>query len=276
LPESLIESQLFGPDKGAFTGATGARAGLFEAADGGTIFLDELGELSPAAQAKLLRVLETRRVVRLGEVRERAVDVRVVAATNRDLGAESAAGRFRDDLYFRLAAARVVLPPLRDRPRELSRLARHFLDEACRRAGRTPLALSAATIYALRAHRWPGNVRELRHVMDYLAATAADDVEVEPWQLPDGIGHPAPAPPVVPAPAAPSAPTSRGSAAGGGFRPIDEELRELECQRMREALAAAEGVQTRAAELIGMPLRTFVTKSKQYGLRGGARRGRTS
>ena len=150
LPDTLVESELFGHDKGAFSGAVQAKPGLLETASGGTVFLDEVGELAPAAQAKLLRALETGRFTRLGEVKERAVDIRVVAATNRDLPAEVAAGRFRRDLYFRLSAATVWIPPLRDRRREIPIFALRFLAEACQRRGRPPPAVSEP---ALRS--WP-------------------------------------------------------------------------------------------------------------------------
>jgi len=257
LSETLIESQLFGHERGAFTGADTATVGLLESASGGTVLLDEVGELSPAAQAKLLRVLETQRLTRVGGVGERPIDTRVLAATHRDLNQEVAAGRFRQDLFFRLAAARLFVPPLRDRSRELSLLARVLLDEACARAGRPPLQLSPATLHALRARAWPGNVRELKNSMQYVAATVTDAI-VEPWHLPDDArGQARP-------PAAPSA--AEATPPPTGFRPIDEEVRELEKLRMTQALAASDGVQNRAAELIRMPLRTFVAKRKLYGL----------
>jgi DNA-binding NtrC family response regulator len=252
IPDSLVESELFGFDKGAFSGAVASKLGLLEAAHEGTLFLDEVGELTGSAQAKLLRVLETKRIMRLGSVREREVDVRIVAATNRDLRAEVSQGRFREDLYHRLAAATVALPPLRARPREITLLAGRFLEDACARARRPPLALSAATATALLRHRWPGNIRELKNVIEYAVATA-DGALVEPWHLPPGLD------------------VAAETSDGGGepiarFRPVGDELRELERRRMAEALAAADGVQTRAAQLIAMPMRTFATKLKQYGL----------
>jgi len=258
MPEALVESELFGHEKGAFSDARAAKPGLLERADGGTVFLDEVGELPLAAQAKLLRALEAKRVTRLGDVREREVDFRVVAATNRDLGAEVAAGRFRQDLLFRLSAAVIELPPLRHRPREISILARVFLAAAGARAGRPPLELSEAALQALGAYPFPGNVRELKNAMEYAAATEEGGV-VEPWSLPDRIAGRASTPPAAGS-AAPPAPATRR------FRPIAEELRELERARMGEALEASGGVQTRAAELLGMPIRTFGFKLKQYGL----------
>jgi DNA-binding NtrC family response regulator len=249
LPENLVESELFGHEKGAFTGAAGARIGLIEAAQGGTIFLDEIGELSPAMQAKLLRAIETRRVLRVGDVRERDVDVRVVAATNRNPDTEVEAGRLRRDLLFRLGTV-VSLPPLRERPSEIRVLARVLLAAACAREGRPPLRFSTAAMERLAAHRWPGNVRELKNLMDYLAATTLED-EVLPSHFP----------PKLRAAAQPNATPPPDS-----FRPIDEEIEELERSRIVAALAAAQGVQINAARLIGMPLRTFVSKLKRYGL----------
>lgn len=258
LPEALVESELFGYERNAFTGATTAKAGRLESAGGGTIFFDELGELSLHAQAKLLRALETRRVTRVGGLKETELDVRIVAATNRNLAQEVKAGRFREDLYFRLAGATVVLPALRDRPRELAVLARFFLERAATSAKRPAPELSTATLAALARYRWPGNVRELKSEMEYLVATVVEPV-VEPWHLSERFAAPAMAPPRV-------IPAASPSDTAAAFRPIRDELRDLERRRMREALAAAGGVQKRAAELIDMPLRTFAMKYKQYGL----------
>jgi DNA-binding NtrC family response regulator len=281
LPETLVESELFGHERGAFTGAGAPKPGLLEGADGGTVLLDEIGELSAGAQAKLLRVLESKRFMRVGSVGERTLDVRVVAATNRALESEVEAGRFRRDLYFRLGAAAVFLPPLRDRPLDLPVLARAFLDEARARLGRPPLTLSAEAQARLARHAWPGNVRELRNAMDYVAATAVHRV-VGPDELPAQIG--ASAPPWQRAPQAPAAlhlePPS--GVASTGPRPhaksLYEEIRELERTRILEALEESGGVRVRAAALIGMPLRTFVTKLKEHGIgspegRRGARTG---
>jgi DNA-binding NtrC family response regulator len=250
LPDTLIESELFGFEKGAFSGATTAKPGLFEAGHGGTVFLDELGELSLAAQARLLRVLESKTLLRLGSVKERSVDVRVVAATHRDLAAEVKAGRFRQDLYFRLSAAIVSLPALRERPREIPLLARRFLTEACRAANRAVPVLSAQVSAFLAHHAWPGNVRELKNAMDYAAATS-DGAVVELWHLPAQLRPEV----ATPAPVAPAPPSQ--------FMPLATELRELERKRILEALEASGGVQTRAAELIGMPRRTFVLRLRE-------------
>jgi DNA-binding NtrC family response regulator len=221
------------------------------------VFFDEIGELPLGAQAKLLRTLESRRVLRLGGRKEETIDVRVVAATNRKLEAEVRDGRFREDLFFRLGGAKVVIPPLRERPRELAILARLFLERACAATDRACPELSSATLAVLARHRWPGNVRELKNEMEYVAATAIDLV-VEPWHLSERVAAIAPSATVVP-----RAPRPDGEVK---FRPINDELRDLERRRMREALVVAAGVQKKAAELIGMPLRTFTLKYKQYGL----------
>jgi two-component system, NtrC family, response regulator AtoC len=285
IPETLIESELFGHERGAFTGATATKLGLLERASGGTIFLDEVGELPLGAQAKLLRALEIRRITRLGDVREREVDLRIVAATNRDLEAESKAGRFREDLLFRLSGASVRLVPLRQRPREIPVLARLFLAQACSRQGRPLAWLGDAVLERLSTYEWPGNVRELRNAMEYAAATMTGDL-VELRDLPPRVG----AEVVMVAPGGAAAgDAAAGDAAAGHesngegvsssvdgrmpehtvrrFRPLVDEVRELERTRMIEALEAMGGVQKHAAALIGMPMRTFAFKSRQYGLR---------
>ena len=236
-----------------------------EAAHGGTLFLDEVAELPPAVQAKLLRALEQKRITRLGDVREREVDLRIVAATNRPLEDEVKAGRFRQDLFFRLGAATVVLPPLRDRPREIPLLAHRFLAEACGRAGREPPSLSVGAMRRLTAYAWPGNVRELRNTMEYVVATVTEPV-IDAWHLPERVA----ADDVEVAAPDPRAPAP---AAGRNFRPLADEVRELERLRMEQALDAADGVQVRAAALIGVPIRTFAMKQKQHGIVPRGRRG---
>jgi len=248
LHEMLVESELFGHEKGAFSGAIASRPGLIEAASGSTLLLDEVGELTLANQAKLLRVLESHRVTRVGDVRERAVDVRIVAATNRDLEADVAVGRFRRDLYFRLSGATLYLPPLRQRAHELQLLAAAFLEDACRLTARRLMRICDDAMAVLLAHPWPGNIRELKHLMQYIAATVpADELHAE--HVRERLGRPRA--PLVPrteqiAPATPR-----------GFRALADEVRELEITRIREALAATAGNQTRAAGLLAMPVRTF-------------------
>jgi DNA-binding NtrC family response regulator len=166
LTETLLESELFGHERGAFTGATAARAGLIEASDGGTVFLDEIGEVSSSIQAKLLRVVEHHEVLRLGSVRPIPLDVRFIAATNRDLAREVEAGRFRRDLYFRLDGVQLAIPPLRERASMIVPMAREFLAEACARTGRSTVVLGRDAVAMLEAHSWPGNVRELKAVID--------------------------------------------------------------------------------------------------------------
>jgi len=234
-----------------------SRAGLVEAASGSTLFLDEIGELAPGIQAKLLRVLESHRVTRVGDVREREVDVRVVAATNRDLEADVAAGRFRRDLFFRLSAATLHLPPLRQRPRELPLLATAFLDDACRRNGRSPMRISDEAMTVMLAHSWPGNVRELKNLMQYVAAAFAVDV-LRMDHLGERLGGSRAEPPPSTVATTPGVPPR--------FRPLADELRELEITRIRQAIEATGGNQTRAAGLLAMPVRTFFEKAKQYGL----------
>jgi DNA-binding NtrC family response regulator len=264
--ENLVESELFGHERGAFSGAVTTKQGLIEAAHTGTLFLDEIGEMPLSVQAKLLRVLETQKVMRVGDVRERQVDVRIVAATNRDLQAEISAGRFRRDLYFRLSSARLSLPPLRNRPRELPVLARVLLASACRKLSRDSIAISDAAMHLLLGHRWPGNVRELRNLMDFVAATMDGDTLL-PWQIEEQLQSTVPEEmPQQPRTVKPTSQHQTESATPVHFRPIDDEIRELERRRMMEALVACGGVQTRAAALISMPARTFTTKMKQYKL----------
>lgn len=265
IAETLIESELFGHERGAFSGATQSKTGLLEAAAGGTVFLDEVGELSASAQSKLLRALETKRITRVGDVREREIDIRIVAATHRDLEALARAKQFREDLFFRLGAATVILPPLRERPREVGMLGHSFLHSACARLRRSQLLLSHSALRALCAYLWPGNVRELRNAMEYVAAVVTGNT-VEAHHLPPAIAS-------VLSPserAEVSKPslerTSSESVPAPAFRPVAEELRELERRRMQEALKASSGVRKQAAELISMPLRTFTLKLKQYGL----------
>jgi DNA-binding NtrC family response regulator len=243
LTESLVESELFGHVKGAFTGANADRVGYIEAAHGGTLLLDEIGELPAAAQAKLLRVVEDRRVVPIGSPTPRPVDVRFVAATNRDLEAEATAGRFRQDLFFRLAGVVLAVPPLRQRPAEIEALALAFAATAARRIGRPQPKLTGDALAALRAHAWTGNVRELRNVIERSVLLADKGViDRSALQLD------------TPAAAAPA-----GTA-------LSDELATIERQRIVAALERCNGNQTRAADLLGMPRRTFVKRLETYGI----------
>ncbi len=231
---SLIESELFGHEKSAFTGASQTRVGLIEAAQGGTVFLDEVGELPEAVQAKLLRVIETREITRVGAVTPIALDVRFVAATNRDLVAEVAEGRFRSDLFYRLDGATLVIPPLREHPERIGPLARQFIANA---PTKRPQSLDGEVLAQLEAHDWPGNVRELKAVLER-AIILAGDSPLQARHL--TIRHIKPQ-----APQAVVAPTSEEAA---------------ERQRIVEALDACAGNQTRAAKLLGISRATLVTK----------------
>jgi DNA-binding NtrC family response regulator len=258
--ESLLEAELFGYEKGAFTSAIGAKPGLLEAGHGGTVFLDEVAELSPSAQSRLLRALETKTVMRVGSVKERVLDIRVVAATHRDLREEVAAGRFRQDLYYRLNGGQVQLPPLRDRPREIALLARRFVEEASRVARRAPPVLSARAMALLAGYAWPGNVRQLKHAMEFAVATTTGAV-LEPWDLPAELaGDIRPTPPAA---------YPQVSERLATFASLGQEVRELERRRILEALEATDGNQTRAAALIGMPRRTFVLRLRELRLGEG-------
>jgi DNA-binding NtrC family response regulator len=251
LPESLAESELFGYERGAFSDARTAKPGVLERASGGTLFLDEVGDLSLPVQAKLLRAIEVKRITRLGDVREREIDVRVVAATNVDLDVAVTQGRFRQDLLFRLTGAAVAIPPLRHRRQEIPLLARTFVQMESDRLGRAKLELAEATLAALARYDFPGNVRELKNAMDFAVATAEGHA-IQLHDLPVRITG-------VVAEASPTA-------AKPSFRPLADELRELERRRIIEALDSSDGIQTRAAALIGMPLRTFTFRMRQYGI----------
>ncbi|HEV8475244.1 MAG TPA: sigma-54 dependent transcriptional regulator [Methylomirabilota bacterium] len=195
LPRDVLESELFGHEKGAFTGAVNAKPGLIDLADGGTLLLDEIGEMEPDSQVKLLRALETGMFFRVGGTRPRTVDVRIVAATNRDLGEAMRAGEFRQDLYYRINTITVALPPLRERPEDVTLLAHHFVEA---NAAYGVKRLSPAALAALEAYAWPGNVRELLHAIERAVILSRGD-EIEPGDLPpEVLGAPAPAAPASP------------------------------------------------------------------------------
>ena len=272
LAESLLESELFGSEKGAFTGAL-TRDGLFEAASGGTLFLDEVGELPLGTQAKLLRVLEERVVTRLGSTRARPIDVRFVAATNRDLEADIRRGLLRSDLYYRLNGLALVIPPLRDRPLEIEALATSFLAAACRDLDRrAPLTFSTAALELLRRHAWPGNVRELRNAVER-AAVMCTDSSILPEHLPPSLS-------IRQEPWAGSldlprrlrwAEPSSLNASSAHTRPapaatLQAEMKAIERSRIVETLDRCEGNQSEAARQLGMPRRTLVSRLKELGL----------
>jgi DNA-binding NtrC family response regulator len=255
LTESLIETELFGHEKGAFTGATQSRPGLLETADGGTVFLDEIGEMPLKLQAALLRVIETREVLPVGGRRPRTIDVRFIAATNRDLETESQRGSFRQDLFFRLNGISLSIPPLRERRSEIVELARIFVAQACQESGRPPLTLSAEVRAALEAYSWPGNIRELKNVMER-AVVLTDGPEIGCAQLPlEKMGPPEE---IIEGAAEPAPSPDRIEVTG------KTDLRAIERQRIIEALAACAGNQSRAAKLLNMPRRTFISKLDLY------------
>ncbi len=261
LAESLFESELFGSEKGAFTGAL-ARAGLFEAASGGTVFLDEVGELPPGTQAKLLRVLEERAVTRLGSTRSRPIDVRIIAATNRDVEATNGPGGMRPDLFFRLNGVALLIPPLRDRPQEIEELGASFLAAVCRDLERSPpLAISPAALDLLRRHAWPGNVRELRNVIER-AAVMCSESTILPEHLPPSVRVP------LRAQAAPTSASASPSSGVGRDPPsnLQAEIKALERNRICEALERCGGNQSEAARQLGMPRRTLVSRLSDLGL----------
>jgi transcriptional regulator with GAF, ATPase, and Fis domain len=257
IPRELFESEFFGHVKGAFTGALRDRPGRFQAADGGTLFLDEVGEIPLDLQGKLLRVLQEGRFERIGDERTRGVDVRVIAATNRDLLQEVDSGRFRRDLFYRLSVFPLVLPPLRERADDIPRLAMHFLEQAAQRYGRSGLRLTARAVRTLEAYRWPGNVRELQHVIERAtllsrgAVLRFDGVLAEPEE---------------------TAPAKSSSSPPGAVRAVipDVEWRRRERENVRAALQLANGRiygPDGAADVLGVKPTTLISRLKALGLR---------
>ncbi|MBL9013342.1 MAG: sigma 54-interacting transcriptional regulator [Myxococcales bacterium] len=261
LSESLLESELFGHEKGAFTGAVGVKAGLLEAAEGGTVFLDEVGEMPLSLQAKLLRAVEAREVRRLGSTRSIPVDVRIIAATNRDLAEESAAGRFRPDLFFRLDGVSLRIPPLRERKHAIGPLALTFIDEVARRIGRTDLRATPELLVALASHDWPGNVRELKAVIER-AVLLARGAQLGSRHLAFASDPKARPAPVA---AAPSAAATVASVPAVSEVPefLDAEQR-ADRARVIAALEECAGNQTRAAKRLGIARTTLVNKLALY------------
>jgi len=280
LTESLLESELFGHEKGAFTNAVRSKPGLFETAEKGTVFLDEVGELPLGIQVKLLRVLEDRQVMRVGGLAPRPIDVRFISATNRDLQLEIQRGTFRQDLYFRLNGIALSIPPLRERRSEIEPLARVFAARAAASIGRGPPEITKEAVAALLSYEWPGNVRELRNAIE--RAVVLSDGVIRPEDLVlSGGAFASTAPQMARTPSLGTSPiTSEAqsaliedvtsqirmadlSAQAGSLR---EELGSLERQRMIDALEKCAGNQTAAAAMLGMPRRTFVSKLSQYNI----------
>ncbi|HEX9109797.1 MAG TPA: sigma-54 dependent transcriptional regulator, partial [Longimicrobiales bacterium] len=251
IPTELLESEMFGHEKGAFTGAAGARRGKFELADGGTLFLDEIGDMPLTLQPKLLRVLQEGAVERLGSNASRLVDVRVVAATHRDLSQLVDEGAFRADLYYRLAVVPIHVPPLRERPDDVAPLARHLVERFGRRIGRTP-QLAPSLIEQMEAYSWPGNVRELGNILERA-------VLLTPGEVLEHADLPEPRPGASPAAAA-------AGAEAGEVLPLRDAVDDAERRAIRAALRRTGGNKTKAAELLQASIRTLWYKLEKLGI----------
>jgi len=252
VPRELYESEFFGHAKGAFTGALRDRVGRFELAEGGTLFLDEVGEIPLELQAKLLRVLQEGELERVGEERTRRVNVRLVAATNRDLRGEAEAGRFRQDLFYRLSVFPIEVPPLRKRKEDIPLLTEHFLEASARKVGRPTPPLTLATVQRLQQYDWPGNVRELQHVIERAVITSTKGrLNIE-----------------LPSPAKASRVIETNIAAEPAVR-TDAQIRQIEADNIRAALKATNGKVSGpggAAELLGMKPTTLASRIKALGI----------
>jgi two-component system NtrC family response regulator len=248
LPETLLESELFGHEKGAFTGATALRRGRFELAHGGSLFLDEIGDVPPHLQVKLLRVLQEREIERVGASRPIPVDVRLLAATHRDLEALVREGRFRDDLYYRINVVTLAVPPLRERREDIPLLLDHFVQKFARANGKTVRGLTREARDLLLRYDYPGNVRELENLVERAVVLTRDDV-IGAADLPLSL--------------------TEGEAAPAEEATLPAAVEGLERRLIRDALARARGVQTRAAELLGISERVLRYKLRKYGLAGG-------
>jgi Nif-specific regulatory protein len=256
IPDTMLERELFGHRKGAFTGATQDQRGLFEAADGGTIFLDEIGDMPRSMQAKLLRVLQEGEVVPLGDQRPRPVDVRVVSATNRDLEAAVADGNFRQDLFYRLAAFPLAVPPLRARREDVPILVHHFLSAAATRLAKPIADVAAPALALLERYEWPGNVRELQNEIERAVAVAPGGAAIDPGHLSPRLRDGRPATPL---------PTVAGP--GGTPGPLREARHAFEAAHIRDALACEGGNVTKTAERLDLSRAMLQRKMKAYGLR---------
>ncbi len=246
LSENLLESELFGHEKGAFTGASDRRRGRFEMADGGTLFLDEISEISPAVQVKLLRVLEERCFERVGGQQTVKVDIRLLAATNRNLKEDVAAGRFREDLFFRLDVVTIVIPPLRERPSDIGLLCRHFIEEFSKRNNKNITTIDPAALEILETYTWPGNVRELRNVIEKMVVLSHGS-QLSVGDIPAAIRNAA-----LDKPAAPDT----------WEHPIT--LNEAEKKLILQALKTWNGNRSQAARQLGISRRTLQRKLREY------------
>jgi transcriptional regulator with GAF, ATPase, and Fis domain len=266
IPKDLVESELFGYEKGAFTGAVGSKPGRFELADGGTIFLDEIGEIPVEIQVKLLRALQESEFERVGGVRTITVDVRLIAATNRDLKALIAEGRFREDLFYRLAVVPMELPPLRERREDIPMLVGHFIEKFNRRLGKRVEGVDPEAMLILQSYGWPGNIRELENLMER-SVLFADGPIVEATQLPDALREKAPGVPVPIAAVGPIA--AIASPAGASMKEIVRQAQaELERGLIAAALEETGGNVTRAAKRLQISRKSLQVKMKDLGLRG--------
>src|SRR3954471_3729511 len=252
--ETLLESELFGYVKGSFTGANANRKGLFEAANQGTIFLDEIGEMSPAMQVKLLRVLQEKKVRPVGAHEETEINTRVIAATNRDLSAMVKEGTFREDLYYRIAVIPMELPPLRERGEDISELAEHFITKYCAQQGRK-MTIGGPAMRLLEAYSWPGNVRELEHTIERAVALERTEM-IQPERLPEQITN-----------YSPRRISSELVIPEGGIN-LTAHLDQLEKTYVLEALKRTDGNQTNAAELLQMSVRSLRHLLDKHGIRG--------
>lgn len=250
--DSLLEAELFGYEKGAFTGAARAKPGLFEVADGGTVFLDEVGEMPLATQVKLLRVLESRQVMRIGAVSPRAIDIRLIAATNRNLESEIAAGRFREDLYFRLNGVELTVLPLRERPSDLLPLCETFLALASRARGAPSPLITKAARAKLVSHRWPGNIRELKNVIDRaVLLCGAGPIDVHHLPFRGAVDTAVPEAPVATSRAEPD---------------LKSDVEKVERERILAALDACDGNQSKAAKRLGISRTTLWSRLNAWGM----------
>jgi two-component system, NtrC family, response regulator AtoC len=281
--ETLLESELFGHEKGAFTGAVATKPGLLESADGGTVFLDEIGELPPSLQVKLLRVIEDKQVMRVGALKPRRIDVRFVSATNRDLEDEIMRGNFRQDLYYRVSGVSIVIPPLRERVGEIPHLCRLFAADGARQVGGREPGFSPGAMQLLQSYAWPGNIRELRNVIERAVLLASDGIITEE-QLPIEKmlgGRIATAPVAYPVGgvmrdpyAAAATPPALGAypvlphALQGAPQPtsLRDEIDDVERRRILAALESCAGNQTRAARMLGISRSTLSARLEQFGL----------
>jgi DNA-binding NtrC family response regulator len=244
IPETLIESELFGHERGAFTGATERRTGLFQAANGGTLFIDEIGEMKVGLQSKLLRAIETRHIMAVGSSREIEVDVRLIAATNRDLHEEVKKGAFREDLYYRLKVVEIHLPPLRERPEDIPLLVRFFIDEIARENQRPTRDITPEALDLLLAYNWPGNVRELRNTLEGIIVLSTRE-RIEVSDLPEHVRQGATAQAVI----------RHGMT-----------MAEIEREAIRRTLEQTSGRRTEAAKILDLSVRTLQRKIKEYNL----------